>query len=223
MPDNKTRFVGDGELVTEIRKRLIKINDYIQHPTEEYFADLMDLDLIQTYGRERIKEVVRDAFANQCNACVDARGDLYRSYGVPYLSYKFTVFFNRFNQDYFDGKLPQFKVNVLNHMDNHFQTAEILRDQKVIRILAASEGNMVMRLLAEMARIASSDDGYGEAWEAEMTRLDRAGAPVVVYPDRVAPNGNFLGLNGEEFINFASRRWITLYADEKIEGAPTIQ
>lgn len=193
----KTRFNGDGELVTEIRKRFTKVNDYIQHPTADYFVDLMDQDLIQVYGRERIKEVVHDAFANHC----DARPN---SYGVPYLSFKLTACFGEFNKKYFDGKLP-YKVHVLNQMDSHFRTAEIWREACVIQILAASEAIMVMRLLAEMARIASCDDGYGEAWEVEMARLDRAGAPVVMYANTLPPEVNARELIAEDFIKLATR------------------
>ncbi len=221
MPNNiglqeKTRFVGDGELVTEIRKRLTRVNDYIQHPTEKYFVDLMDQDLIQVYGRARIEKVVHDAFANYC----DARPS---SYGVPYLSFKMTAFFAEFNKEYFDGNLPLYKVHVLYQMENHFQTAEIWRDQHVMQILAASEANCVMRLLAEMARIASSDENYGDAWEAEMARLHRAGAPICIFANTLPPGVNERDLIAEDFVKLAKRRSILALPETNAQGKPTVQ
>ena len=211
----KTRFSGDGELVAEIRRRLTKINDYIQHPTEQYFVDLMDQDLIQVYGRERIEEVVHDAFANYCEAGPN-------SYGVPFLSFKFTAFFDQFNTEYFDGKLPSYKVNVLHQMVNHFQTVELWHERRVLQILAASEATMVMRLLAEMARIASSDDNYGERWEAEMARLDREGAPMCIYKNTLPAGVNARELIGEDFIRLATRRRLSLVPPED-QDKPTVQ
>jgi len=179
---------GNGELVKELHKLLVRINDYIQHPDPNHFSDLVSEDLVQHYGRKQVEETARVVvYGNGCY--------------LPVLSQRFTELFRVFNERYFNGELPCCKVYVRQSV-NHFETGSISREHQCLEILVASEAVMVMRLLAEMARMASSGD-YGERWEAEMARLGRAGAPVHLYKNTI-DYGHVHEITAEEFIATAT-------------------
>jgi hypothetical protein len=78
-----------------------------------------------------------------------------------------------------------------------------------------------MRLLAEMARMASSGD-YGDAWEVEMARLERAGAPTHIYANTFR-RGFAHEVSAEEFIVAASRTPRPWYPELQGQGGESTQ
>jgi hypothetical protein len=200
---------GNGELVKELHKLLVRINDYVQHPDPNHFADLVSEDLMRHYGRKQVEETARVVvYGNGCY--------------LPVLSQRFTELFRVFNERYFSGELPPCKVRVRQWV-NHFETGSISQEEQCLEILVASEGTMVKRLLAEMARMASSGD-YGDRWEAEMTRLGRAGAPIHLYNNTI-DYGHVHEITAGEFIQAASRPPIPWVPELEGEGGgkPAVQ
>src|SRR5689334_1054516 len=116
-------FDGDADLIAAIRTTLLRVNDYILDPGRKNFVDLLGEDLIKLYGRERIERVFKHAFEYHPN-----RGEL----GVPLLSRKFTALFRQFNDRYFDGKLPSYKVTVLYEHFDCFLTDRIWYEGQVL-------------------------------------------------------------------------------------------
>lgn len=193
---------GNGELVKELHKLLVRINDYIQHPDPNHFSDLVSEDLVRRYGRKQVEETARVVvYGNGCY--------------LPVLSQRFTELFRIFNERYFNGELRPCKVYVRQSV-NHFETGSISREHQCLEILVASEATMVMRLLAEMARMATSGD-YGDRWDAEMARLERAGAPTSLYKNTI-DYGHVHEITAEEFIQAASRPPIPWFPELEGEG-----
>jgi hypothetical protein len=180
MQVQKTDGVTNTELKNELHKLLVKINDYIQRQDGQYLADILDAKLFDKYGRDLVEDV---AFEMVCS-CSDCR--------VPELSRKFTELYHFFNNRYFDGQLPTYAVAVYYSL-SYFETSEVDRKNRVINILVSSEPVMVFRLLAEMARVATTDS-YSQEWKAEVRRLSDAGAPLLL-------DHTMIGLSAEEFIN----------------------
>ena len=177
----EVKLDGNVEVVKELHKLITKCNDYIQHPDAEYLVDLVSEDLLEQYGRKQLVEV--------------AQLMMWQAEELPALSKKFSELFQLFNERYYGGDLPSYKVLVC-YTVNYFETSELHRESRVIRILASSEPVMVARLLGEMARVATTDE-YGEKWNDEANRLAGAGAPIDV-------RRSMLWLTAEEFIKKAS-------------------
>jgi hypothetical protein len=174
---------GNTELVKELHNLVIKVNDFIQGPSSDVLIPLVSEDLKREYGVKRIEET--------------ARVVLHDNGWFPALSRKFTELFKVFNERYFEGKLPPYTVRV-DYSVNHYETAAIWRERKVIKILIASEPRMVYRLLGEMCRLATGDR-YDEAWNDEFNRVCvEEGAPDCVRQSNI-------GMSAEEFIGAASR------------------
>jgi hypothetical protein len=171
----------DAELISELETRISNINQYIHHPDGNTLLPLLGEDLQAHYGAERVLRMA-DAILWSANDVIEAS------------SQRFTGFFETFNEFYFGGKLPQYDVAVRLSISYYGRT--IWRECRCIELLAGPEPWMVVRLLEEMARIATTDE-YGQPCRDELGRLNIAGAPLDVYPD-------VEGLSAEEFIATAT-------------------
>ena len=176
------KVAENNELVSVLHCTLIKLNEFGQDPDSENLAQFVSDDVKQHYGVARIEEVAREML-RYCG------GEL------PALSKKLTGLYELFNERYFDGELPPYTVDVC-YVINGFETSQLWRNVHKIRIRLCSEPRMVSRLLDEMARVATTDE-YGECWNREMSRLHKAGAPLVVYE-------KMKYLSAEEFIAVAT-------------------
>jgi hypothetical protein len=83
--------------------------------------------------------------------------------------------FHDFNQRYFDGKLPRYRVEVVEQL-GVLVAGQIEKKQRCI-LLLASALEPLATLLHEMAH-AATNKFHGTQWQAEMRRLAKAGAPV---------------------------------------------
>lgn len=55
----------EADLISDIQKLIVKINDLLQHPDEaEYLVDLLPEEVIKRYGRERAVEAARVILKN---------------------------------------------------------------------------------------------------------------------------------------------------------------
>jgi hypothetical protein len=146
-----------------------------------------------------------------CCAIADELPDLFAAFGqervlglceeiqqaeLPGQSVLFQEMFNSFNDLYFEGRLPDYKILVVYDV-RYWETqrcgnrpsfppsayASAFIDfparQILIRFLANSSFGFTMPpiLVHQMAHVAT-DGGHGENWIAEMTRLKRLGAPM---------------------------------------------
>lgn len=82
--------------------------------------------------------------------------------------------FNRFNQRYWFGRLPQYAVF---HSDRYAQ-GYCRKGQREIYINIGIKGPLAKRLLLHEMAHAATSGGHGKAWQAEMQRLARMGAPT---------------------------------------------
>jgi len=100
---------------------------------------------------------------------------------IPTLSRAYSALYDRFNEKYFDGKLPRYRVRVfynigLDHEGNVLNTT-IDSSEKLIRLrITKWETRMVTWLLRVMVRVAVNFDHSKE--QIERDRLGEFGAPV---------------------------------------------
>jgi hypothetical protein len=101
-------------------------------------------------------------------------------------SSQFQQLFSTFNEQYFDDRLPTFRVRVV--FDVHTATDEpitgldvscgfIRFSDRCIFIRYTAHGSMTETLIHEMAHASTSGE-HDAAWVNEMRRLREAGAPV---------------------------------------------
>ena len=86
--------------------------------------------------------------------------------------------FGMFNQKYFGGGLPTYRLRSVRHMTWLGESGRCLRRRRLIEIQRALDTETATScLLHEMAH-ASTNDCHAAAWKAEMMRLKREGAPL---------------------------------------------
>ena len=91
---------------------------------------------------------------------------------------KYRALFKRFNEEYFDGKLPRYRIQVVNSISSKLHPlGHCNRRRRLIRIREAEEGSMIETLIHEMAH-AATNDNHGPIWKEEMNRLHTVGAPI---------------------------------------------
>ena len=177
-------------LVIELQKLIVKINNFVQHIDEPaYLVDLVSDDLLKQYGRERIEEAARIVMRE----CISEE-----------LSEKFTKLMREFDEQYFGAPpLSPLKVEVRYHIDRAASTnmCTIRSGDGVIELPASSEAIMVERLLEEMLRLTVGR-GCWDCYVNESNRLYFDGAPLKVEPE-------MRHLSAEEFIAKAMRESIT--------------
>jgi hypothetical protein len=179
----------NDELVIEVQRFVANINNLMQHRREpQFYVDLMNPDVVERCGRERLEKAVLRFL----------RGTRQAS---PELSEKFTKLWHEFNRLYFSGNrsMHNFSVEIINEIasDRRFKSGT----RSVIEIPVSSEAVMVDRLLGEMVKFVADNATY-EAEKNESNRLFFEGAPVLWKPDmRHFP--------AEEFIAYATRKPMT--------------
>jgi len=109
---------------------------------------------------------------------------------LPVESYRFQELFRKFNDLYFGGRLPPYRIQVVYDVNcwaneyyfngiglEEFSSAYIDIPKRRI-FLRWSDSNMEGYLSHEMGHAATSGD-HDDAWYAEMQRLQELGAPVL--------------------------------------------
>jgi hypothetical protein len=86
--------------------------------------------------------------------------------------------FQEFNQRYFGGRLPAYRIRVVDCISWLGAEGQCLKKRKLIQVQrAVPEGRVASLLLHEMAH-AATNGGHGMPWKREMIRLREAGAPL---------------------------------------------
>jgi hypothetical protein len=178
-------------LIIELQKLIVKINNFVQHIDEpEYLVDLVSDDLLKQYRRERIEEAARIVLKE----CISQE-----------LSEKFTKLMREFDERYFGAPpLSPLKVEVRYNIDRAASTnmCTIRSGDDVIELPASSEAVMVERLLEEMLRLTVGR-GCWDCYVNGSNRLYFDGAPMKVEPE-------MRHLSAEEFVAKATREPIAL-------------
>ena len=92
---------------------------------------------------------------------------------------KYQEMFKDFNQRYFSGKLPTFKIRIREQMRKPRALGHCIRAEKLIEVrLRRNPDEVIEILLHEMAHAAVDEVGHWEKFLTEMYRLERVGAPV---------------------------------------------
>ena len=87
--------------------------------------------------------------------------------------------FQQFNQQYFDGRLPPYRIRVVKDMIGLGGSGHCDKKRRLIKIQVGwSDEETVGTLLHEMAHAATSGIPHGMPWKKEMIRLREAGAPL---------------------------------------------
>jgi len=82
-----------------------------------------------------------------------------------------------FNDRYFGGKLPRYRVEVVDRVSSARESGEVNRRAKLIRIQRNLLNVMRETLIHEMAHVRTNDF-HGPRWKAEVQRLLQLGAPI---------------------------------------------
>ena len=192
------------DLVTEIQRTVVKINDLLQHKGEaEYLVDLMSDEVIKRYGRERAVEAARIVLKESVS---------------QELSKKFTDLWRMFDERYFSGwLLSGLKVHVRYVIDGG-PIYDGGAGPSVVHIPASSEPTLVARMLEEMIQHTVGRDCW-ECYRKESNRVHCAGAPMKVEP-------NMRHLSAEQFVAAATREpttkekeWLAQQTDNPPESA----
>jgi len=86
--------------------------------------------------------------------------------------------FQEFNQRYFGGRLPAYRIRVVDHISWLGTEGRCLKKRKLIQVQRAiPEDRAASLLLHEMTHAATNGD-HGMPWKREMIRLREAGAPL---------------------------------------------
>jgi hypothetical protein len=151
-----------NELQRELHNAFIQLNEYGGRADAAYIALFMcPDDLTERYGFQRPVEAAEEMLDSE----------------LPRLSREFTELFQAFNDRYFGGKLPKYRVEVRYTV--RADRSSIDWRGQAIRIPVSSEPLMVARLLAGMARIATRRSNP-TIYQKELFRLQEAGAPLWV-------------------------------------------
>ncbi|MGA3316613.1 MAG: SprT-like domain-containing protein [Candidatus Korobacteraceae bacterium] len=87
--------------------------------------------------------------------------------------------FQQFNQQYFGGRLPPYRIRVVKHMTWSPGSGHCNKKRRLIEMKAGcSDEETLGTLLHEMAHAAASGIPHGMPWKKEMIRLREAGAPL---------------------------------------------
>jgi hypothetical protein len=171
------------DLVTEIQRTVIKINDLLQHRGEaEYVVDLMNDAAIKRYGRERAIEAARSVLKESVS---------------QELSIKCTDLWRKFDERYLSGWLLSGHTVQVRYVIDGGPIHDGWSDNSVVHIPASSEPVLVERILEEMIQRTVGRDCW-ECYRKESNRVYLAGAPMSVEP-------NMRHLPAEEFIAAATR------------------
>jgi hypothetical protein len=86
--------------------------------------------------------------------------------------------FEQFNEQYFGGRLPAYKIRVVTHMTRLGESGCCVKTRKLIEIVKGLPNkDATSCLLHEMAH-AATNGHHGMPWRKEMIRLRDAGAPL---------------------------------------------
>jgi hypothetical protein len=87
------------------------------------------------------------------------------------------LLFEEFNRVYFNGRLPRYRVQIVDRIIRGFDAGKITRRKKLIQIRRGSLEKMAEILLHEMAH-AATNERHAKRFQDEMRRLRVAGAPL---------------------------------------------
>lgn len=88
------------------------------------------------------------------------------------------ILFQRFNAQYFDGRLPSYSIRLVPSITWLGEGGHCDRERRRIRIRAAqSDEETISTLLHEMVH-ARTGDSHDAGFKREMVRLSKAGAPL---------------------------------------------
>ncbi len=97
---------------------------------------------------------------------------------------QYQALFDEFNQRYFGGKLPRYRIQVVDCISLEEgdeipldYEGENIRHRRLILLKRMVKADMISTLLHEMAHTAT-DDAHTKRWGKEIERLCRAGAPI---------------------------------------------
>jgi SprT-like family len=94
--------------------------------------------------------------------------------------------FKQFNQQYFGGKLPAYRIHVVRRITRVGESGRCLERRMLIEIQhGLPDEDAISTLLHEMAHAAHPKGGHSMPWKKEMIRLREAGAPLVPPDARV--------------------------------------
>jgi hypothetical protein len=85
--------------------------------------------------------------------------------------------FDEYNRVYFDGRLPRYRVQIVDRIIRGFDARRIKRRQRLIQIRWGSPEDMAGILLHEMAHAATNNE-HAKRFQDGMRRLRAAGAPL---------------------------------------------
>jgi hypothetical protein len=187
------------DLVTEIQRTVVKINDLLQHKGEaEYLVDLMSDERAVEAARIVLKESVSQE-----------------------LSKKYTDLWRMFDERYFSGwLLSSDKVQVRYVIDGG-PIYDGGSGPSVVHIPASSEPTLVERMLDEMIQRTVGRDCW-ECYRKESNRVHFEGAPMSVEP-------KMRHLSAEEFIAAATREptteeeYMRRLHDKPAQAVPEVQ
>jgi hypothetical protein len=200
---------SDGA-VAEAQRLIRNINNLLRagscgknsHP--EYYVDLMDDDVVQQLGRERLEQAVREV--------------VQEPEPVVELSSKYTELLKKFNHLYFDDDPRLRNVCVEVRYWLGWPPTETTGGGE-IRLVASSEAVMVRQLLKAMQFYIDQYDPI----DMNQLYLREVGAPISVRPE-------FRHLSAEEFIAQATRepeasdreRWFGWLRDTRPEEGEAV-
>ena len=122
--------------------------------------------------------------------------------------------FQQFNEQYFGGKLPAYRIRVVGHISLLGESGRCKRRQRLIEIRRGQPDEKATNiLLHEMAHAATSGS-HGMPWKKEMVRLREAGAPLCP-PDSEVSLDDWSGEN-------VSRRHFRSVVQDALIGYPDI-
>ena len=124
--------------------------------------------------------------------------------------------FHEFNQRYFGGKLPRYRVRVVDYIPKQREHGHINRKQRLICLLAGhQDACMIATLLHEMAHAATNDQ-HADRFMEEMKRLLSVSAPITYEAD-IKPYKEKERFTPKRL----TRTFLRCAAEEAIMGAPT--
>jgi hypothetical protein len=170
------------ELVAELQKVVVKINDVFQHPNEvEYFVDLVSDGLIQQYGRELVTQTIRFVLNKSTS---------------PELSKKLTGLRRKFDRKYFHGWTDDVEVEVRYCIGQNPRRDSIHLRPNVITMSASSEPFMVTDVLEQLI----TEHSGTKCWDCYQRESNR------VYGSAPLPAGpSMRHLTAEEYMEVGER------------------
>jgi len=140
----------------------------------------------------------------------------------------YQALFATYNQQYFAGRLPAYRVVVVSQITSMGEDGDCNRKLRRIRLRRDTKDNMIATLLHEMAH-AATNEFHGPRWRQEIQHLVAAGAPLPPEEATLAPKPT-LGLIRDAILDtliaaaptLAFRDFLRGYAQLYAVSAPSL-